>query len=214
MESQIQRNMLRRVCLSEAASKRRWKVVGAIGGSLLILLDPGGGVGSAAQPPVRSVRPATISSNRTSGEIRGWSLPYRKEGDLKAKLFGATARPLPGGVLEIRELRVDLYRDGEPRATFTTPLCHYRQNDDVVRSTNIFSFAFDQGRAHLEGEGFLLQLDTKQISSPGRFSAEGANGRPQVRGLGFWCNLDSGEILISNKVQVLVPVRLPQRPPP
>ena len=116
--------------------------------------------------------------------------------------------------MEIRELRVELYRDGEARATFTTPLCHYRQNDDVVRSTNLFSLALDQGRANLAGEGFLLQLDAKEVSSPGKFSAEGPNGRPQVRGLGFWCNLESGALLISNQVQFLVPVRLPKRPSP
>lgn len=156
-------------------------------------------------------RKAARPTNLVSGEIRGWSVPYRKDGELKAKLSGASARPLPGGELEIRELRVETYRDSELQAVLTTPACRYRQGDDSVISTNSFAVQLADERGQLEGQGFHLRLAAKEVSSSGRFSASGPNGRPQLRGEGFLFRLEAGQLNVSNQVQLLLPVRLPQR---
>ena len=170
--------------------------------------------------PIEITRAAapTTGANRakepgadTSGEVRGWSLPYRKDGDLKARLSGASARPISGGELEIRDLKVETFHDGEPQATLTTPLCRYRAQDDSVMSTNVFAIRLPENRGKLDGEGFHLLLAAKEVSSPGNFSASGPGGRLQLRGEGFRFRMESGQLTVSNRVQALLPIRIPKR---
>lgn len=167
-------------------------------------------ISQGAQPTALG-EPAGAASNPTSGEVRGWSLPYRRDGELKAKLSGAVAKQLAGGELEIRELKIETFRDGEPQATLTTPLCRYRLADDSVVSTNSFAIRLKNNGGQLDGEGFHLLLAAKEVSSPGKFSASGPGGRLQLRGIGFRYRFESGQITVSNQVHALIPVRLPKR---
>jgi len=165
---------------------------------------------NGAEKPATAL-PAASRTNSADGEIRGWSLAYHKDGELKAKLYGASARPLPNGAREIRELKVETYRDGELQATLTTPLCQYRQGDDIVDSTNTFTIQLAENRGRLEGEGFHFLMGAKEVSSPGPFSANSSGGRLQLRGVGFHFRLEAGQMIVSNQVQALLPIRLPKR---
>ena len=168
------------------------------------------GTGSLGAPTAAPANPSG-GTNAVGGEIRGWTLAYRKDGELKAKLYGGSARPLPGGLLEIRELKVETYRDGEPQAVLTTPLCRYRPGDDVVDSTNTFGVQLADNRGRLDGEGFQLRMAAKEVSSAGPFAANASGGRLQLRGTGFHFRLEASQMVVSNQVQALIPVRLPKR---
>ena len=132
--------------------------------------------------------PASGSGARTnnptvaSGELLGWSLPFRNaEGHLVAKLSGAGAKPLPNGLFAIRELKVDLYTStGEPRASLTTPACRLGDNGKAISSPESFILRQSVGHAQLQGEGFYL-------------------------------NLESHNLIISNHLEALLPFRFPKR---
>lgn len=185
-----------------AVGRRWWSGV-----FIALIAGVAAGRGAAAERP--GAGPLGTRTNAPAGESRGWNLPYRKDGELKARLTGASARPLANGALEIRDLKVEVYRDGEPQAVLSTPLCQYRE--DVLDSTNSFSIQLTDNRGRLEGEGFHLLLAAKEVSSAGRFSANGAGGRLQLRGLGFHFRLEASQMVVSNQVQALLPIRLPKR---
>ena len=200
--------------------KRAWWWAGAvfIARSRLVVACLAGGVLALAQPAAPGRSPTGKTTGKTtdkpnliSGEVRGWNLPYRKDGELKAKLSGASARPLPGGELEIRDLQVQTFHDGEPQAVLVSPLCRYRKEDDSVISTNTFRVELAGGTGRLEGQGFHLRLGSKEVSSAGPFSASGPGGRPQLRGEGFRFLLEAGRLTVSNQVQALIPIRVPRR---
>ena len=146
------------------------------------------------------------------GELRGWSLPIRDAaGELNARLAGGSMRPLPNGELEIRDLRVETFRNGEAQAELTSPLCWYRPNSKEVHSTNAFAVRQSGGGSEMNGTGFLLKLESKEVSSAGNFTVRRAAGRGQVQGEGFWTDLDSRRMIVSNRVQALLPIPLPTR---
>ena len=146
-----------------------------------------------------------------SGEIRGWSLPLRQEGELKAQLAGATMRPLPNGELEVRDLRIETFREGEAQGELTCPLCWYRPEQKEVHSTNEFAIRQPGGKGEIKGVGFLLKVDRREVSSAGAFTGSFPGGRGQFQGQGFWTDLDSRRTVISNRVQALIPLPIPKR---
>ena len=146
-----------------------------------------------------------------SGEFRGWSLPLRQDGELKAQLAGATMRRLPSGEMEVRDLRIETFREGENQAELTSPLCWYRPDLREVHSTNDFVIRQSGGKGEIRGTGFLLKLDTHEVSSAGEFTGQFPGGRGQFQGQGFWTHLETRRTVISNRVQALLPLPLPKR---
>lgn len=80
----------------------------------------------------------------TGMEISGFRVPdYDEQGNLRAQLYGAHAKVLEGGVVEITNLKIEMYRDGKVAMTVFAPHCFFNTNTRVARS---------KGRVLIESE--------------------------------------------------------------
>jgi hypothetical protein len=71
----------------------------------------------------------------TGQTITGFRVPeYDDNGKLKTELFGDTARVLPDGVIEITQLKIDVYNKGQVDMTVTAPKCAYNQKEGLAKS--------------------------------------------------------------------------------
>ncbi len=67
--------------------------------------------------------------------VSGFRVPeYDDEGHLKSELFGEFARVLPDGVIEISQLKIDVYNKGQVDMTVTAPQCAYNQKEGLAKS--------------------------------------------------------------------------------
>jgi hypothetical protein len=83
---------------------------------------------------------------------------------VKMKLSGAEALPLPGGLLDIRQLRVETFAlDGQSQVVVRAPQCNYSPLDagGVANSPGHIELQSGDGKFHVQGEGFLW----RQMSS-------------------------------------------------
>jgi hypothetical protein len=78
------------------------------------------------------------------------------ERQVKMRLSGAEALPLPGGLLDIRQLRVETFAlDGRTQVVVRAPQCSYSPFDGVANSAGHMELQSGDGKIHVEGEGFL-----------------------------------------------------------
>ena len=68
-------------------------------------------------------------------EVTGFRVPdYDERGNLRALLFAEHARMLPDGEVEIRNLRIDLYREGKVVMTLYAPRCFFDPKSRTAHS--------------------------------------------------------------------------------
>ncbi len=77
-------------------------------------------------------------------EISGFRVPdYDDEGELRAQLYGGHATVLEGGVVEITNLKIELYREGQVAMTVFAPHCFFNMETREAQS---------EGRVLVESE--------------------------------------------------------------
>ena len=76
---------------------------------------------------------------------------------VKLKLSGAEALPLPGGLQDLRQLRVETFDlDGKTQMVVRAPQCNYSMfGGGVASSAGHIEVQSGDGKIHVEGEGFL-----------------------------------------------------------
>ena len=75
---------------------------------------------------------------------------------VKSRLSGAEASPQPGGLLVIKQLKVETFDlDGKPEVVVDAPECIYDTLKGVATSPGRLQVRTGDGRFHVEGEGFL-----------------------------------------------------------
>jgi hypothetical protein len=80
------------------------------------------------------------------------------ERQVKVRLSGAEASPLPGGFLDVKQLRVETFSaSGKPEAVVIAPQCVYSPMDGVASSAGRLEMRTGDGKFRIEGEGFLWQ---------------------------------------------------------
>jgi hypothetical protein len=78
---------------------------------------------------------AQAQQKDTAQTVTGFRVPdYDAEGHLKSELFGELARVLPDGVIEISQLKIDVYNKDRVDMTVTAPKCAYNQKDGLAKS--------------------------------------------------------------------------------
>ncbi|HEY5652948.1 MAG TPA: hypothetical protein VIR63_01090, partial [Pontiella sp.] len=100
----------------------------------------------------------------TGMEVAGIRAPhYDKDGNLQAQLYGGRARIIEGGVTDVTNLRIDVFRDDVVFMTIFAPQCF----------TEIKESGEDRELvAYSDGE-VLIDMDQMTISGKGfRFSSE------------------------------------------
>jgi len=84
---------------------------------------------------------------------------------VKMKLSGAEALPLPGGLLDIRQLRVETFTlDGQTQVVVRAPQCNYSPFDGVANSAGHMELQSGDGKIHVQGEGFLWRQTRSSLT--------------------------------------------------
>jgi len=84
---------------------------------------------------------------------------------VKMKLSGAEALPLPGGLLDIRQLRVETFAlDGQTQVIVRAPQCNYSPFDGVANSAGHMELQSGDGKIHVQGEGFLWRQTSSSLT--------------------------------------------------
>jgi len=87
------------------------------------------------------------------------------EQQVKMRLSGAEALPLPGGLLDVRQLRVETFGlDGKSQVVVRAPQCSYAPLDGVANSAGHMDLQSGDGKIHVEGDGFLWRQTTSALT--------------------------------------------------
>ena len=82
--------------------------------------------------------------------------PAPNQQQMKSRLSGAEAQPLPGGLLAIKQLKLEMFKpDGQPEIVVVAPECIYNQLDGTASSPGRLEVRTGDDRISVEGEGFL-----------------------------------------------------------
>ncbi len=116
--------------------------------------------GHAQQTPVGHAKDFTSESYFDS--------PHEQQ--VKMKLSGAEALPLPGGWQDVRQLRVETFNvDGKPEMVVRAPQCYYLLfGDSVAKSSGHIEFQSGDGKIRVEGEGFLWRQNDSFLTISNR----------------------------------------------
>ena len=95
-------------------------------------------------------------------EISGFRVPeYDEQGQMTAQLFGDHAELESDGQVNIKGVRVELYREGKVFMEVTSPHCFYDQNSRKVSSEAPVSAKMDG--VSLTGRGYLLDVEERTV---------------------------------------------------
>jgi len=85
--------------------------------------------------------------------VKGFSYPdYDEHGNLKFKLVGDEAKIQADGLIQVKNLEIVFYEDGEITTRVTTPWCMFNRETRVVTSTSTVSIS--RSEIVLNGKGF------------------------------------------------------------
>jgi hypothetical protein len=87
------------------------------------------------------------------------------EQKVKLRLSGAAAEPLPGGLLNVQQLKIETFdTNGLTQAVVQAPQCTYAPLDGWASSPGWVKIRSGDGQSYLEGEGFLLRQTNELIT--------------------------------------------------
>jgi hypothetical protein len=82
--------------------------------------------------------------------------PAPNQQQMKSRLSGTEAQPLTGGLLAIKQLKLEMFKpDGELEITVNAPECVYNQLDGTASSPGRLEVQTGDDKILVEGEGFL-----------------------------------------------------------
>jgi hypothetical protein len=82
------------------------------------------------------------------------------------RLSGAEMSPLPGVALyDVKKLKIEKFTpEGKLEAVVQAPECTYAQLDGVASSAGPLDLLLDDGKIHLQGEGFLFDRTEQTLT--------------------------------------------------
>lgn len=134
------------------------------------------------------------SGLRPGMEVGGFRLPdYAEDGTLESQLFGEHALALSNGLIEIRGLRIEMYKDGQVETRVTSPHCLYDRERQSAGSTS--SVRITRGEVVITGDDYLysprrqrfeIHTNARVVLRDARHVGpeESGDGRPDERGAG------------------------------
>ena len=134
---------------------RSWRIIkmNAKANITRALLAAGAGLLFAVAPGVRAQQNGLQHANNfTSTEYYG---PTNQQ-QIKSILSGAEALPQPGGLLIIKQLKLEMFNpDGKLEWVVNAPECVYDTFKGVANSPGHLQVRTGDGKFRVEGEGFL-----------------------------------------------------------
>jgi hypothetical protein len=86
--------------------------------------------------------------------------PQPNQTRMKSRLSGAEAQPLPGGLLVIKQPKLETFNtNGSPQAIVEVPECFYNLTNGVANSAGHLKMRSGDGKIRIEGDGFLWRQD-------------------------------------------------------
>lgn len=80
--------------------------------------------------------------------------PHQRQ--MKFRLSGAEARPLSGGLLVIKDLKLEYFEtNGVTEVVIKAPHCVYNTQSGTANSSGHLWLETGDGKSHVEGDGFL-----------------------------------------------------------
>ena len=97
--------------------------------------------------------------------------PAPNQQQVKSRLSGAEAQPLPGGLLAIKELKLETFGiDGKSEIVVNAPECLYDQLGGTASSAGRLQVQYQEGKIRVEGEGFLWRQNDSFLTISNRIS--------------------------------------------
>lgn len=86
--------------------------------------------------------------------VEYFDAPHQQQ--MKSRLSGAVAQPQPGGLLLIKQLKLETFDvEGEPEIIVTAPECVYDTLNATASSPGHLAVETGNGNFRVEGDGFL-----------------------------------------------------------
>ena len=113
------------------------------------------------------------ASNRAQPSIIGHASNFTSnmyfeapnERQVKMRLSGAEALPLPGGLLDVRQLKIEKFNaTGKLEATVLAPQCTLAPLDGVASSAGPLELVTGDGKFRVTGEGFLWRQEGSSLT--------------------------------------------------
>jgi len=96
--------------------------------------------------------PAGYATDFTSVEY--YTAPNQMR--MKSRLSGAEAQPMEGGLLLIKQLKLEMFAtNGQPQVVVNAPECVYDSANGTANSSGKLLLQNGDGKIRIEGEGFL-----------------------------------------------------------
>lgn len=97
--------------------------------------------------------------------------PAPNQQQIKSRLSGAEAQPLPGGLLAIKQLKLETFgTDGKSEIVVQAPECLYDQLGGTASSAGRLQVQYQDGKIRVEGEGFLWRQNDSFLTISNRIS--------------------------------------------
>jgi hypothetical protein len=93
--------------------------------------------------------------------------PHQQQ--IKSRLSGAEAQPLPGGLLAIKQLKLESFdENGNLEWIVGAPECVYDTMNATANSSGHLQLASGDGKFRVEGDGFLWQRNAQSLTISNR----------------------------------------------
>jgi hypothetical protein len=97
--------------------------------------------------------------------------PAPNQQQMKSRLSGAEAQPLPGGLLAIKQLKLETFGpDGRSEIVVNAPECVYDQLSGTASSAGRLQVQYQEGKIRVEGKGFLWRQSDSFLTISNRVS--------------------------------------------
>ena len=105
---------------------------------------------------------ALAAEDLNTQTVKDFRVPeYDEKGNLKSELFGDYAKILPNGVIEITNLKMQMFKEGEVEASMTAPSCTYDRNGGRAGSEGSVRIAREN--MVVTGDGFFWSAKKERI---------------------------------------------------
>ena len=119
----------------------------------------------AAAPGQVQPLPAGHATDFTSDSY--FEPPHEQQ--VKVRLSGAEASPLPGGLLEVKKLKVETFNTaGRTELVVRAPQCIYAPLDGVASSAGHLELRSGDGKFRVDGDGFLWRQNESSLTISNR----------------------------------------------
>lgn len=108
--------------------------------------------------------------------------PAPNQQQMKSRLSGAEAQPLPGGLLAIKQLKLETFGpDGKSEIVVNAPECVYDQLNGTASSAGPLQVEYQEGKIRVAGKGFLWRQGDSFLTISNRVSTEVRLGSENIK---------------------------------